>query len=355
MAFENLVVRRVVLHEVFKRRHDGALVEPRVAEHLVNLPDDALDVFKERVVDAMGTASQSIEMEIAEAGTESAVAIAASILGIADDSFVTASAQFARKLAVAQMAKNLPGGKLVVFDGTVNAASHPFVAVIKAEKQNGFREGRTSLQFLKDLFLTPASKLYKIGFFVREDATQQELPAGWRAFIYDSHMTAANRGGAARYFYNLFLGCQIPKNSAFLTQAFFEQTREFIRALPVVPEERNDLLTSLYTYLKVDQSPTFRVHSFSTTYLPPNIQDDYYTFMLGKHFPMTAVPKDTRDIKRLLGKRRVKFSGSIELTAPPESFKDFIAIETVPADQAEQGQPREWTRITIKDRVLSQE
>jgi hypothetical protein len=355
MAFENLTVQRVALHEVHRRRHDGALITPRYAAQLVVLPPDAMDVFKERVIDAMGTASQSMTMEIAEAGADSAIAIASSLLGKGDAAFVSDSAKFADKLAAAQLAKNLPGGVVVVFTGTVGAASHPFVAVIKAEKQTGFRERGTSLQFLKDLFLTPASKLYKIGFFVRNGAARRTLPDGWSAFVYDSHMTTANREGAAKYFFGAFLGCRIPENSAFLTRAFFENTRDFIRDLPVEPEEKDDLLTSLYTYLKVDQTPTIQVNTFSTTYLPIERQDDFRTFMEGRRFPLTAVQKDTADIKGQLRKRRVRFAGSIELTAPPESFKDLITIETVAAVGARDGQPDQWTRITIKDRIQAQE
>ena len=355
MAFANLIVQRVVLHEVYKRRHDGALITPRYAEQLIDLPTEAMEVFKERVVDAMGTESQSMEMEIADAGAESAIAIASSLLGRADNAFVTDSANFADKLAAVQVPRNLPGGILVVFDGTVNAASEPFVAVIKAEKQSGFRERGTSLQFLKDLFLTPASKLYKIGFFVREGSARRTLPEGWKVFVYDSHMTTTNREGAAKYFFDSFLGCRKPENSAYLTSSFFEYTREFIHELRVEPEVKDDLLTSLYTYLKVDQTPTIHVSNFSTAYLPTANQDDYRTFMQGKHFPLTAVQKDTADIKGRLRKRRVRFSGSIELTAPPESFKHLITLETVPADGAERGQPNEWTRITIKDRIRGQE
>lgn len=355
MAFENLSVQRVVLHEVHKRRHDGTLVIPRYATQLMVLPVDAMEVFKERVVDAMGASSQCIEMDIAEAGAGSAVAMAASLLGKPDDTFVAESAKLADKLAAAQIPKNLPGGILVVFNGTINAASLPFVAVIKAEKQTGFREVRASLQFLKDLFLTPASKLYKIGFFIREGVARQALTDGWKAFVYDSNMTTANRDGAAKYFFESFLGCRIPENSAYLTRAFFEHTREFIRNLPAEPEEKDDLLTSLYTYLKVDQAPTIQVSSFSTAYLSPDKQDDYRTFMEGRNFPLNAVQKDTTDIKAQLRKRRVRFSHSIELTAPPEAFKDIITIETVPADGVARGQPEQWTRITIKDRIRTQE
>ncbi len=140
-----------------------------------------------------------------------------------------------------------------------------------------------------------------------------------------------------------------------MTRAFFEHTREFVKALAVEPEVKDDLLTSLYTYLKVDQTPTIQVNTFSTAYLPTGVQDDYTNFMRGKHFPLTAVQKDTADIASQLRKRRIRFSGSIELSAPPESFKDLITMETVPADGAAAGQPTEWTRILIKDRIRAQE
>ncbi|TWA90251.1 hypothetical protein [Bradyrhizobium stylosanthis] len=90
----------------------------------------------------------------------------------------------------------------------------------------------------------------------------QTLPQGWTAHVYDSQMTLQNREGAAKYFFDAFLGCQIPQNRAHLTRTFFEHTRTFIRLLPVEPEIRDDLLTSLYTYLKVDQTPTIQVNKF---------------------------------------------------------------------------------------------
>jgi hypothetical protein len=354
MSFENLVVEKVVLHEVFKRRHDGALIAPRYAKQLVALPPDAMASFTERVIDAMGDASQSMELEIAEYGPDSAVGLAAILVGKPDGAFITGSTTLADKLANAQQAKNLPGGIVVVFTGTVSASSRPFVGIVKAEKQSGFRERGTAIQYLTDLFLTPASKLYKIGFFTLADA-RRILPEAWRAHVYDSHMTQRNREGAAKYFYGTFLGCRMPENSAYLTRSFFENTREFIRQLSVEPEVKDDLLTSLYTYLKVDQTPTIQVNSFSTAYLPNETQDDYTNYMRSKSFPLTAVQKDIGDLQGQLRKRRVRFSGSIELSGPPEAFKDLIEMETIVADGAKPGQSAEWTRITIKDRIRAQE
>jgi hypothetical protein len=104
------------------------------------------------------------------------------------------------------------------------------------------------------------------------------------------------------------------------------------------------LLTSLYTYLKVDQTPTIQVNAFSTAYLPSEKRDDYRSFMQGKHFPLTAVQKDTTEIKGKLRQRRVEFSGGIRLAAPPESFREYITMETVPADGVTDGQPSEWDK-----------
>ena len=77
--------------------------------------------------------------------------------------------------------------------------------------------------------------------------------------------------------------------------------------------------------------------------------------MRSKNFPLTAVQKDIADLKGKLQKRRVRFSGSIELSGPPEAFKDLVHMETVVAEGAQPGQPPEWTRITIKDRIRAQE
>ena len=148
--------------------------------------------------------------------------------------------------------------------------------------------------------------------------------------MYDRLMTSGNRDGAARYFFGSFLGCEFPTNSALLTKAFFDNTREFIKSLVVTAEKRVDLLTSLYTYLKVDQAPTIEVNGFSNSYIPTENQDSYRAFMRERKFPLTAVQKDIADLKGVLKLRKVAFKNNIRLIAPPEAFRDFITIETIP-------------------------
>src|ERR1700682_6054947 len=160
MAFENLAVQRLILHEVFQRRDDGNAISPRYGGQLLQLPANAMDVFKERIVEALGSDSQCMEMEIAKSDTASAIEISSSLMSKADAAYITYSQKFADKLTDVQVARNLPGGMLVVFSGSVGAAARAVVAVIKAETQGGFRRlnqgGGLALQYLQDLFLKPA-------------------------------------------------------------------------------------------------------------------------------------------------------------------------------------------------------
>ena len=85
MAFENLAVKRLILHEVYKRRLDGNLVPPKLSAQLAQLQQDAMDAFKERVVEAMGSDAQSMEMNISDAGPNSGLEIAATLISSGSD------------------------------------------------------------------------------------------------------------------------------------------------------------------------------------------------------------------------------------------------------------------------------
>jgi hypothetical protein len=352
MSFENLVVHRAILHAVFKRRHDGSLVEPILSQQLTHLQPDAMDAFRERVVEAMGSDGQSMEMVISDTAANSGVEIAQSLLLCTSDaSYATNSHKYPKKLSVVQVARGLPGGMVIVFSGAVGQNSYPFVGVIKAETQSGFRPEQTpgtlSAQFVTDLFLTPASKLYKIGVFICEGSVGDPLGSNWRAHIYDKEMTRSSRDGAARYFFETFLGCSIPIDSARLTKAFFENSREFIKGMPIDSAQKSDLLTSLYTYLKVDKTPTIAVSAFSTNYLPANSHDAYRQFMQDKRVPLTAIPKDISNIGAALRVRRLKFGNEIQFTAPPEAFDNTVEVESIKHMGAD-SVTETWTTITIK-------
>lgn len=362
MIFENLSLRRIVIHEVFQRTDDRQVVPPNYGNALTELPEKGVTALRSRVMTAMGRASKSLEMDIRKTDNGSMLATARRLLAAAnDDDFVRISTEAANQLADAQRTRTIPGGVLVVFDGEVDHPAKRIIGVIKAEPQNGFTrtraDGRMSLQFLEELLLTPQAKLYKIGVFVETDqarAAGANPAEGFRAFVYDSEMSLKNRDTAALYFYEGFLGCGFQQTSARLTRQFHSLTREFITKLDIPEEEKADLLTGLYSYLKVDNTPTVQVDHFGQTYLEDeHMRDAYNAFMTENEFPEIAVAKDLTEVGPQLRHRKVRFRSEIKLTGPADKFKDLVLIEHV--DESPEGEAVEWTRITIRDRILDQE
>ena len=365
MQIQNLTIQRIIFHEVHKRLDDRRPLPPTYGDHVIQLNQDATDALRDRIVTAAGSQSQSMDMTIARFGADSSVAIAQDLLAAQDgDEFVDVSRRVADRLSDAQQSRGIPGGVLAVFVGRSGLPARPMVGFIKAELHGGFRRAENlTVEYLRSLFMTPQTKLYKIGLFAHDGGGVRSLPAGWAATVYDSNMSATNRDGAARYFFEGFLGLELPKSSARMTRIFWEGTSKFIRAVDVSEERRTDLLTGLYTYLRVDQAPNVEVATFANTYLEPNLRDDYRAFMGNEGFPQNAIAKDLSELAGKLKRRRVRFSRDVQLTGSPEAFSDLVTIETIPAGEmvAEDGggapelAGETWTRITIRDRIRDQE
>ncbi|MBT1258933.1 nucleoid-associated protein [Pseudomonas sp. VS40] len=360
--FENINIERVVIHEVFKRGPNRELVDPVFGEQQIELDAEAMTALRDRLIKALGQSSRCMEMDLQNEGEGSAIYLAKQLID-AGEGFALASQAVAVKLAGAQTRQDLPGGIVVVLTGTAGVPGKRFVCKLKAEPHNGFTRvaaaGVISLQFLKDLILTPQTRLYKIGCFVemdRDAVANTPLSLSWKAFIYDETMSTSNKLSAAHYFYDGFLGLKFPQNGATRTKEFHDHTKEFIKALDVTPERKNDLLNALVTYLKVDQSPSIQVTEFSQTYFAePEIRDGYEGFMTQKNFPLTAINKDLAYVEKNLKFRRVVFSQGIKLTGPADQFAEKISIEQIPGNDGADGVAQSWTKVIIKSTIQLQE
>lgn len=363
MLFENLRVNRIAVHEVFKRNEDRTIHPPVFADALEVLSLEAMTAFRLRMTDALSGQSQSLKMRISKHDAGSFLGLAENLIGSNDDEFLAWSQGLANKLAEAQMARRIPGGMLIVFDGSVGAASVPFVGVIKAETQAGFRRSRNGeraiVEFLNNIFLTPATRLYKIGLMLQDDGAKPK-PEGWRAFVFDSNISASNREAAAAYFYESFLGCVLPSDGPYETAKFFDLTKEYVRKADLPPERKRDLIDSLYVFVRDEQDPTFTVDQYGDRYLPPELRDGYGEFMRNRKFTPNAVMRDTSQMGRRLHRRRLKFGADIELSASPEALANKVTIETVAVPVAidarvADGEPAIWTRITIREALTGEQ
>jgi hypothetical protein len=357
VLFENLNISRIAVHEVFRRNDDNSIKPPAHATVLEVLSAEAIGAFRLRMTDALSGQTQSLQMQIMKIGAGSFLETAEELCASDDSTFLAGSQTIATKLAEAQMSRRIPGGMVIVFDGTIGAASIPFVGVIKAEVQQGFRRStagaKAVIEFLNNIFLTPATRLYKIGLMVFEDTTKTK-PEGRHAFIFDSNISASNREAAATYFYEGFLGCSLPSDGPYETMRFFDLTKAFIQGSDLQPEKKRDLVDSLYVFVRDEQAPTFTTDQFSNRYLPDDLQDPYADFMTTKKFTQNAVVRNTSQMGNRLRRRKLKFGREIELSASPDALKNKVKIEAIPADTVDGGSDV-WTRITIRERLTGEQ
>jgi len=359
MDLQDLRIGRIVLHEVHKRNNERQRVAPTYGDDLERLEGDALDAFRERVVAAMGRTDRCVQMDILASCPMVPIAEAI-VVAATDAQFLAESRQVADALADAQTRRDIPGGIVVVFTGTVGVPARRFFAIIKAETHNGFMRdrdvrGRLGLRFLDKLLLTPQTKLYKVGMYI-EAEPELEGEVRWKAFIYDDGMSPRDRYGAAQYFYESFLGLTFMQSSARETKVFHDLTRAFVNNLEAPEEDKVMLHNALVTYLKAAITPTVSVRAFADAYFGDQVIHDAYTrHMHDRGFPRHAVNKDLDDISTALRLRKLVFRNQVRITGPAEAFEELVQIQAVDGDRQPDGIRPRWTQVTIKDQIASQE
>ncbi len=365
MHLLNFNVNRIIIHQVYRRNQDGNKVPPTQSHEYTNFEQSAMEAFKTRVKDALGEGSKAIQMEIANQEPNDLPTLIDQIIDQDAETFATSSCDIAKKLTDAQQTKSIPGGIVVVFSGVQGNPSKKFLGIIKAEVHSGYekevnkRTNEISLKFVEELLLTPGTRLYKTaGFFEKStyDESSSDLNDKWAVMISDYQISKAEGKAAAQYFYSDFLGCGYPQTSARTTKLFYESTSLFIDELGVSEANKSNLINALTTYLKVDTSSTISASEFAEKYFDDiDIQDAFTSYMKDSGLPDNAFTKDIEHIESKLQFRKVNFRSNVKITAPSETFKELITIETIEGDPDESGSPAEWTKVIIKDRIIKQE
>jgi len=353
---------RVVVHEIFLR--DQEYVPPSYGTALFNLGRDTKETFLKRIQSAVSNDSKCMGMRIVENNEGSFLAYARALLDTTtDEEFLASAKSFADLLVRAQTSRAIPGGILIIFTGTVSPTAHRFVGAVKAESQDGFvrqmSEQGPTLQLIRELFLTPSAKMYKLGIFIEKSRTpnpDDPVEDNFFAFVYDYLMTKVNRDVAAIYFYRGFLGCDFPKDAARETKIFFDLTKKFIFSHPdLTDEEKYEHFADLQSYLRSTES-TVHTSTFADRYIAQDEdRDSYVNYMRDSGFPSTAVRKDIRDIENRLKNRKVKFGSSIRLSGPADKMDQLVSIEKISGPEDDEGFAPEWSKIIIKDRLRGTE
>lgn len=354
--FANLRIQRIVIHEIFKRNLDGTMPHPRYNESLTILDQMGLQTLQNRIVNALGDNSHSIEMDVINSDSTSCFQLGASILTSTDPEFVDISKRMSYKLAETQDSRNIPGGIVLIFSGTTGPNNNAMWGIIKAEVQEGFVKENASdallLRYITDLLLTPQQRLYKLGVFIEIGQTPSNgsgrLTDDFKNFIYDHNMTRNETQHAAYYFYRDFLGCNYSPTNKKLTSDFYYETKNFIKTSDLSEEDKGELNTALFAYMKVSQEQIIHVEGFADEFLPTEeIKHEYISHMESKSFPSHAIGKDLTYIRNKLKQRKVTFTTNVKIIAPADDFNKLVQIEP--------NELEDKTVVTIKGHVENHE
>lgn len=361
MEIINLKIHRIMIHQIFQRDEEGNKVKPTQSYDFVEFDDDALITFKSRFINAIGSDSKAVQMDILNQDKTDLPIIIEQISTADEDDYKSLSYDIANKLADAQVRRNLSGGIVVVFKGTYGATPKKFVAIMKAEIHSAYEKlidpitKKITLKYVEEALLTPATRLYKTaGFFhTGFSGETDDLNDKWDVFISDSQINQTDGKASAHYFYSIFAGCGYPETSARTTKQFYDATCEFFDNLDISPVEKNDLRNTLVSYLKTEKSSVVNPTEFASRLFDVETCDSYSEFLEEKNLPTNAFTKDTQHIKTKLSTRKLSFGNSIKITAPSEAFEDVIDIEKI--EENSDGEPVNWTKVIIKGEIVSQE
>lgn len=332
--FEGLSIEKIVAHRIFARKADKQSVAPKCSSKLVALDGQALDALQKRITEALGSRSHGVEMSIEKSSAESFFQNSAKMLHATDEDFIALSKIAAQSLTAAQNTPVIPGGVLTIISGRIGNDQLRFLAAIKAETQDGFRTEENAesvtMQYLKDLLLTPTQRLYKIGLIV-EIATHKPTedgyePSNFRAFLFDHLMTALETRKAAAYFYEAFLGMGIQSSAKKLTRDFFEFTKTFINTSQIEEDKKIELTEALRVELR-SNAATVSARDFADRHLDGDLSKSYIEHMKNNGFPQNAVVKDNDYIKARLRKpRKLLFTSGVLLSGPADGFQELVKI-----------------------------
>jgi len=350
MEIENLKFRRLIVHEAMKRTPENEEVDPEQSDEIFSLESAGDKEVRRRVSDAFGRSSHCVGLDIEESAEGSTFELSCRLLDADDGEFVGVSQRIARTLSKAQSGSgSARSGLAVIIEGTMTHEGREkrLILIIKADSESAFAKERTgkrvTLRLIKDLFLGPQQKLYKIGAFIENNAGEAPRDAtDFSAIVFDHLMSQSGDRDAAAYFYRGFLGCRLSASAIRQTRQFFELTSAFIDKIPKLGKgDKIDLKNSLKVYLK-NQKPQFSVADFADEFLRQELHADYKKFMKTEKFPASAVTKDTAAIKSKLRLQNVVFSSEVKISAPAEKFKELVKIGKV-----QDG----WTAIQIRGTV----
>lgn len=355
-------VNRCVIHHIKEKENKQAHATVLLEDKLIDINESIKSTIQDRLTSAAGKDSRSFELEIANYLQGSFFDTVKNLKDVNDDEFLKKSRHIAELLAESQTRNNISSGVFMLLDCSDKKTNRGIYVVIKAEFQEALRSKTSvdgenkSLELLKDIFLSPAQKLYKVGiiFDKLKPIVNDELNSKYGAIVFDEQFRLEGLR-PAEYFYKDFLGLSISNNAKIQTANMYTMTKSFVitemdasKRFDVLEALRSEIFTSTATTIR----PTEFSKKFFSEYLSDNILMDKYNAKVANQLPST-ITIDKALIQKQLEKTKMIFPNSIILAGDSSDFNGSVSIyeniNAIPQDFNEQ----EFTIVIIKGKPFT--
>lgn len=327
----NLIINRIILHLIFERDMEGSIIEPHYSNQFIELSSTPKATLTNRIVKSIGSDTYSVEMEI-DREENGSIFDYIKRIDTEPDVFIELSKKIALRLAQSQNKRNLPGGAVIIFDGTIGTENDYCFGIIKAEDQEGFNlreaDQKIVMEFLDKLILTPQQKLYKVGMFIKcTDFSNPIMKEDLKVLLYDSTMNAYRYSKAAKYFYEDFLGLKHLNDNKQKTKDFYVFSKKFIlEQFESSSMDKIRFLDYLNLYITDPNKTLLQVEEFSFKFPIPSVQDDYTRFLRMNYVEDRGIVKDLTFISKLISNKTFKFMDKVKISVKGELTSNNFEI-----------------------------
>lgn len=338
MSMKLLKVDQLAIH-LIQRSTRSNPAQPTLSEALTELTDQNRGFLQDRLRETLKKARPIID----DSDTSSPVPkLIRGLLEDGDD-LLTVSRRLAEELQSKQAGIS-PSGLLLVAEVTLGSDSG--VVLAKWEHERGARTEQVTntdgklvydMQFLEDLFMTEASRVYKVALFLRSEVTTDHVEGR----VIDPQSSGMS---VAHYFRVNFLGCDYKVRPELQTEQFHGGARDFIGSL-LSPEKRARYQVALMSEM-LSNKDDLSVTGFSREHLDADDRDAFNRFMASRSVPLrSTIPKDLTLVRTQLKRMQVDFEHGTILLTPPD--------EMGPNGHVEFAEDNGVAYVTITDKVAS--
>lgn len=308
-------ITRWVIHEIPKTFRYREEVPPTLSEAVSPFDAEVARFFERKISESFSRSRHQIE-PLREAATPATVI--QHFLG--KDRLIDLSIVLGRRLHNAQSGA-MSGGLLVVLEGAHGEST--ILSVLKLEKEEGARaasakvDGKTtySVEYLKDLFLTGRTRVFKVAVFT---LAKEDLLAGW---VSDPQSKGSE---VADFFLGTFLECRLAKDPKVATKKFHTEAERFINEHVADPETKMRYETAVIAELNGNATEV-NLRGFANNNLEVADRNPFVR-ALQEAGVEAAFVKDIQLVRSRIRRVQYEFEAGVKVSYPTDTPEGVVTL-----------------------------